>query len=369
MIEPALLALAALRAVEEAACLLLLDLLVRGALAPTVIVAVAVVIPRIPAIVVVVVLALVRAVLLLVQLRTDEVLDCRLRHSGGGWLRRRWRGGHHIIHLHMHELRRQLDGLAELLTLAEVLHPLAPDRQVCALGRLERHLHGWRRMEHVLAHVGPVHVDLLKADPRSIGIQLESRNVLADQVQLEPTSPRLEVDILHLLVVRRHPNGLSVVIREDLFALRMAASNVSRIAWLGCLGIHPSKIIHNELFPFDVTDQPSQCIHIWCLPLGIYAAVLVLESLPRSLLVGRADLDRMPLRLRGQDAVHGLPDGVQMAADEGLLRRAVLLLEARCPMQHCNPSSMAGVIRDQFSNGKLFSIQNKAPGRRKQGCL
>ena len=235
MIEPALLALAALPAVEEAACLLLLDLLVRGALAPTIVVAVAVVIPRFPAVVVVVVLALVRIAILLVQLRTDEVLDCRLRHSRGGWLRRRWRRGHHVIHLHMHELRRQLDGLAELLTLAEVLHPLAPDGQVCALCRFERHLHGWRRMEHVLAHVGPVHVDLLQADPRAIGKQLESRNVLANQIQVEPTSPCLEVDVLHLLVIRRHPNGLAIVIREDLLALRMAASNVSRIAWLWCL--------------------------------------------------------------------------------------------------------------------------------------
>ena len=182
MVETALLALAALRAVEEAACLLLLDLLVRGALAPTVIVAVAVVIPRIPAIIVVVVLALVRAVLLLVQLRPDQGLDRRLRQTGRGWLRRRWRWSHHVVHLDMHELRCQLDCLAQLLPLPEVLHPLAPDGQVCALCRLERHLHGWRRVEHVLAHVGPIDIDLLQADPGAVRIQLEARDMLTDQV-------------------------------------------------------------------------------------------------------------------------------------------------------------------------------------------
>ena len=370
MVETALLALAALRAVEEAACLLLVDLLVRGALAPTVIVAVAVVVPRIPAIVVVVVLALVRIATLLVQLRTDEVLDRRFRQAGRGWLRRRWRRSHHVVHLHMHELRRQLDGFTQLLPLPEILHPLAPDGQVRALCRLERHLHGWRRVEHVLAHVGPINVDLLQADPGAVRKQLESRDMLADQVQLEPTSPRLEIDILHLLVIRRHPNGLSVVIREDLFALRMAAPHMGWIAWFGGLRIHPGEIIHNVLFPLDVTDQPTQCINIWGLPLGINTAVLLFQGLACSLFICRTNLDRMAFRLRGQDAVDGFPDRIQMTADQRLLRRAVLLLEARGPRQTFDPSPMTRG-REQFSKEKsiFFPETNNSPGRRKQGCL
>ena len=311
-----------------------MDLLVRGALAPTVIVAVAGIVPRVPAIVVVViVLALVRVLALLVQLRANQALDRRLRQTGGGWLHGRWRWSRHVVHLHMHELRRQLDGLAKLLAVPEVLHPLAPNGQIGALCRLERHLHGWRRVEHVLAHVGPVQVNLLQTDPGAVRIQLESREMLADQVQQEPTSPRFEIDILHLPIVRRHPNGLSIVIRENLFALRMAAPHMGRIARLGGLGVHPGEIVHDILLAFDITNYPPQRIDIRCLPLGVDTAVLVLEGLPRSLLIGRADLDRMPFRLRRQDAVHGLPDGVEMAADEGLLRRAVLVLEARCPMQ------------------------------------
>ena len=293
---------------------------------------------------------------LLVQLRTNQVLDRRLRQSGRGWLQRRWRWSHHVVHLHVHELRRQLDGLAQLLALPEVLHPLAPDGQVRALCRLERHLHGWRRVENVLAHVGPVHINLLQADPGAVRIQLKSREMFADQVQLEPTSPRFKIYVFHLPVIRRHPDSLSVVIREDLFTLRMAAPHMGRIAGFGGLGIHPGEIVHDVLFPFDVTDQPAQCIHIRRLPLGIDAAVLVLEGLPRSLLIGRADLERMALRLRGQDAVHGLPNGIQMAADESLLRRAVLVLEARCPMQSFDPSTMTREYREQFSKGKpMFS--------------
>ena len=61
--------------------------------------------------------------------------------------------------------------------------------------------------------------------------------------------------------------------------------------------------------------------------------MLLLERLPRGLLVCRADLDRMALGLRSQDTVHSLPNGIQMAADKRLLCRAVLLLEARCPMR------------------------------------
>ena len=63
-----------------------MDLLVRGALAPTVMVAVAGIVPRVPAIVVVVVvivLALVRVLALLVQLRANQALDRRLRQTGG----------------------------------------------------------------------------------------------------------------------------------------------------------------------------------------------------------------------------------------------------------------------------------------------
>ena len=289
MIESAFLALASLGAVEEAAGLLLADLLVRGVLTPTIIVAVAVVAP-LP--VIVVVLALVRAVvLLLVQLCPDQALDRRLRQAGRGWLRRSWRWSHHVVHLDMHELRCQLDGLAKLLPLPEVLHPLAPDGQVRALCRLERHLHGWRRVEDMLPHMGPIDVELLQADPRAVRVQLEARDVLTDQVQLEPTSPRLEIDVLHLLVIRRHPNGLSVVIREDLFALRMAAAHVSGIAGLRRLRIHAGKIIHNVLLSLDISDQPSQCIYIGRLPLRINAAVLVLQGLARRLLIGRADLD------------------------------------------------------------------------------
>ena len=287
-----------------------MDLLVRGALAPTVMVAVAGIVPRVPAIVVVVVvvLALVRVLALLVQLRANQALDRRLRQTRGGWLHRRWRWSHHIVHLHMHELRRQLDGLAKLLALPEVLHPLAPDGQVRALCRLERHLHGWRRVENVLAHVGPVHVNLLQADPGAVRKQLESREVLANQVQLEPTSPRLEINILHLLVVRRHPNSLSVVIREDLLALRMAAPHMGRIAWFGGLGIHPGEVVHDVLFPFYITDHPAQSIDIWCLPLGVNTAVFVFQGFPRSLFIRGTDLNRMPVRLGGQDAVDGLPD-------------------------------------------------------------
>ena len=96
--------------------------------------------------------------------------------------------------------------------------------------------------------------------------------------------------------------------------------------------------------------------------------MLVLESLPRSLFIGRADLDRMPVRLRGQDAVHGLPDGVQVAADKGLLRRAVLVLEARCPMQHFNPSTILGQSEINSPMENYFPYKTKLLGAGSKGA-
>ena len=347
MIKAALLPLTTVRAVEETAGLLLVDLLVRGALATTLMITVAG-IPRIPVIIVVVGLALVRVAALLVQFRANQILNRRFRQARGGWLRRGWHRGHHVIHLHMHELRRQLNSLAQFLAFTEVLHPLASDRQVRALSRFKRHLHGWRRVENMLADMAPVYVDLLQADPRAIRVQLEPCKVFTHQIQLQATSPRLEIDVLHPLVVRRDPHSLSIVVSEDLLPLRLAAPHMGWVTRFRGLGVHASQVVDHVLLPLHIADQPAQGIDIWRLPLSIDATVLCFECLAGGLLIRRANLDRMALRFCGQDAVDGLPHGIQMAADERLLRRAVLLLEARSPKQEFNLSHLAKE-REQFS--------------------
>ena len=288
------------------------------------------------------------------HLVVDHLVHLLLREAVPA--RRRRVRHHDVRHLDVHELDGELDRLTQLLAFAHQLHPFPADRQIGALGRPERHLHRWRPVDHMLANMAAIQIELLRRDPGPVRIHLEPDKVLADQVQVKAAQPSLVIDMLHGGIVERDPYRFALLVAEDLLALAARILDEGWVAWFGRLGRHLGEVVHLVFLPLIIADQPAQCILIRRLPRSVRLMMDFLGLVRREALILGRDRERNVGVLRCHGLVQLAPRVVQMAANEGLLRvQGLGRVVARSPMAaQCSPA-MPGLtnVRGKLKNRNL----------------
>ena len=265
------------------------------------------------------------------HLVVDHLVHLLLREAVPA--RRRRVRHHDVRHFDVHELDGQLNRLTQLLAFAHQLHPFPADRQVGALSSPERHLHRWRPMDHMLANMAAIQIELLRRDPGPVRIHLKSDKVLANQVEVKAAQPSLIIDVFHGGIVQWDPDRFALLVAEDLLTLATGILDEGWIARFGRLGRHLGEVIHLEFLPLVVADQPAQCIFVRRLPRSVRLMMDFLGLAHREALVLGRDRERDISVLRCHGLVQLAPRVVQMAANEGLLRVQRLgRVVARSPM-------------------------------------